>query len=1101
MRLDGNSRTQDSNPTGPEAGNLFDVILRVAQKQGGDDKPDYRMATDNEVWPDVRDTEIVDVPGEAKTKDGAAGEDVIAFKADGETVVVKRDVNPRLFEYIDGIKGMAGAEMNTMQQRDERILRNDETLPLQDLKDITAWMVDGKVLTYTAKDKDGNGIAISKELTPDFFDKVDALQKGNDKGFALKTDGALISPEDLAKAEILPPDERNGFIGLTVNGEKIHVSEEVTPEVYDQVATYQKSQADIKTSEDDGYKLAGPNDYPDDKDIVRWGMADEFDNGLIRFETKNGDKFVVSELTNKPLYDRIVEKAEGTQSGDVDSIRKDFGIPSPSELSVFEQKTDVDVDEKDAAKGKLTVSELATKSLIEDYRKGVEDGSIAKDDPRAKLVRALEAKSAFENGRGITGYEETQGLFGGTWRESNDKQTQLTGADMQDIINGHALDTSLEELFSDPTISKDYSAKMEDAIGKIDREGLEKKLEDLVFGKDSKYMEYIAELKERGLTHAAQADIAQVVQSLSALDPEKGKQAAAQLQTDALTMDLNNLVANPDTISEVNKTQATKDLFGLLKAIFKQESFDVPRRTIETIEKFIEGFINGNVDEKAVMKAVNGAAQEAAANGGHIPKESLDKYKAFIPMKDQEGFVGFLGKINSMGILGSLGGGVSLISGIYQLAGRGGALADTPIERLAVAKDFISFVGATSHFTTLGDSITKALGGEGKMADVLGLKQSVPEIWGDKGLNGQALKDSVSKNSYVLPEIELQDFDRFTTDATREINQAADRIATGKGVNGSKFIENFDPDVVDGVQTTVETQAKAAGLSNLDNLKNIGKTVTRVLGPVADTFGGIADIVLGAFTIKDAVASGSDLGKAAGSLQVIGGAAGLAAGGIGIAGAFGIGGAALGAAAAPLFLVGVALLGIGGIVGYFLDHEKKQKATDAEGKWYKDLADDGLLQGDWGDKVEYARYSSYRYEGRDAPDDESIYDFQKSEWEHFKETEQSNGSSSNRLDEDLHVDKEMAGYQREFYDENRDVIETIRSKWDDWNGKDSIVSDKDLRKYAADEGRAKEDREAAQFLLDNKGFFDLLDISAHDNGKDGKISNNDLNAWLGKVGA
>ena len=47
MRLDGNSRTQDSDPTGPEAGNLFDIILRVAQKQGGDDKPDYRMATVN----------------------------------------------------------------------------------------------------------------------------------------------------------------------------------------------------------------------------------------------------------------------------------------------------------------------------------------------------------------------------------------------------------------------------------------------------------------------------------------------------------------------------------------------------------------------------------------------------------------------------------------------------------------------------------------------------------------------------------------------------------------------------------------------------------------------------------------------------------------------------------------------------------------------------------------------------------------------------------------------------------------------------------------------------------------------------------------------
>lgn len=1101
MRLDNNSRTKDVNLPGADGQALFDTNLRVAQKREDQEKPAYRMATDNEVWPPVRQTEIVSVPEEAKTKHGATGDNVIAFKAGGEIVVVKRDVNPRLFDYIDGIKGMAGAEMNTFRQRDERILRNDETVPLQDLKDITAWSVDGKVLAYTATDKDGKGIAISKELTPDFFDQVDALNKGNAKGFTLKTDTALIAPEDLVKAEILPADERNDFVSLTVNGKKIQISETLTPDAYDQVTTFQKSQADINASEKAGYKLAGPTDYPDDKDIVAWGKPDDFANGIIRFEMKNGDKFVVSKATNKPLYDRIVEKAEGTQAADINAIREKFGLPPASDLSVFEQKTSVDADEKDASKGKLTVSELATKNLIEEYRKGVKDGSIGKDDPRAKLVRALEAKSAFENGRGITGYEEALGAFGSTWRNSSDKQTQLTSADMQDIIDGHALDTALVELFSDPTVSKDYSAKMEEAIGKIDREALEKKLEDLVFGKDSKYMEYIAELKEQGLSHAAKADIAQVVQSLSVLDPEKGKKAAAQLQTDALTMDLNNLVANPDSISEENRTQATKDLFGLLKAIFKSETFDTPRRTIETVEKFIEGFIKGNKDEKTVMKAITAAAEEAAANGGHLSKEQLEKYNAYIPVKDREGFAGFMGKINSMGILGSLGGGVSLISGIYQLAGRGGALADTPIERLAVAKDFISFIGATSHFVTLGDAITKQLGGEGKMAEVLGLKQTLPEIWGDKGLNGQALQDTVPKNSYTLPEIERQDFDRFTAETTREINQAADRISTGQGVNASNFVDSLDPDVVDSVQTTVETQARTAGLSNVDNLKNVGKTVIRVLSPVADAFGGIADIVLGAFTIKSAIESGSDLGKAAGSLQVIGGAAGLAAGGIGLAGAFGVAGAAASAAAAPLFLFGVAMVGIGGIISYFRDHEKKQDATDAEGQWYKDLAGDGLLQDDWGDKVEYARYSSYRYEERDAPDAESIYDYQKDEWAHFRETPSESGSSSNRLDEDLHITKEMADYRREFFDKNSDVIATIRAKWDDWNGRDVIVSDKDLRKIAADEKRSPKEREAAQFLLDNKGFFDFLDTNARGGGKDGKISTYDLNDWLEKVDA
>lgn len=135
---------------------------------------------------------------------------------------------------------------------------------------------------------------------------------------------------------------------------------------------------------------------------------------------------------------------------------------------------------------------------------------------------------------------------------------------------------------------------------------------------------------------------------------------------------------------------------------------------------------------------------------------------------------------------------------------------------------------------------------------------------------------------------------------------------------------------------------------------------------------------------------------------MVSGVAGGAAGAIGIAGLFGPLAAGLSAATGPLFLVGAALAGIGAIIGFFVDHEKKQKATDAEGQWFKDLADDGLLQGDWGDKVEYARYSIHHYGGRIAPEDVSLYEYQKDEWDYFHKTEQEDGSSSNRLNEDLH---------------------------------------------------------------------------------------------------
>jgi len=993
----------------------------------------------------------------------------------------------------------------------QKIDEDGQNEPPRDATDNEVWpepldtmvRADGDALVYQSND--GKSVRVQKDVNPELYAFLERLDKFNQSpdtrqnivDTLQKEDGArlLSRDEDMPELKDVQFASFEGDVAVvkTFDGKTIVVANQLAPDSFSRAADMARTLSDINLSEKEGYKLADSTFYPDDEMISVFGMADELENGLIRFETPDGDKYIVSKDLNKPLYDRVVEKADAWQEGDVDSIRNNYDLPSSSDLNVLEVKTDVDVDSEKPEDGKLSVSELATKSLIEKYQKGIDKGSIAKDDPRAKLVRAFEAKGAFENGRGITGYEEAKRPFGKTWRESDDKQTLLTSDDMHDIIDGNALDTSLEELFSNETISKDYSDSLNDALGRIDRDGLEKKLDDLVFGKDSKYMEYISDLKESGYTHAAQSDIAQVLQSLSILNPEKAQKAAAQLQTDALTMDLNGFISDPGKVSDDNKSQAMKDLFGLLKSIFKQETLDLPRRTIETIDKFINGVINGKTDEKSVLKAVQEAAAEAGKNGGHLSKEGLEKYSAYVPLSDREGFAGFMGKLNSMGILGSMGGGISLISGIYQLAGKGGQLADTPLERLAVAKDFISFVGATQHFATLGDSIIKTLGGNTKMVDILGLKTSVPDIWGKDGLWGKKIEESIPTNSYQLPEIEQEDWNKWTADTSAALDEAAEKVAKGNPPTSS--LGDISTTAVDGVQATLESQAEAAGIKNTSGLKNVGKTVLRVLSPVADTFGGIADVVLGAFTIKDGIKNGSDLGKAAGSLQVIGGAASLTAGGIGLAGAFGVGGAALGAAAAPLFLVGVAVLGIAGIIGFFVEHEKKQKLTNGEGQWYKDLAADGLLQSDWAEKVEYARYSIHKYDGRDAPDNESLFEYQKREWEHFKETPQDGGSSSNRLDKDMHIDKSMADYRRDYYDSHHDVIDRIISYWDDWNGRDSIVSDKDLRKISSDENRSTEEREAAQFLLDDNGFFDMLDTLAKGGSTDGKVSTGDLDRW------
>ena len=75
------------------------VAKRVAESAGNPpsgegSNQDYRMATNNEVWPPVEKITIVDVPEKAKTEDGAT--DAVAYKADGdkEITVIRRDDNP-----------------------------------------------------------------------------------------------------------------------------------------------------------------------------------------------------------------------------------------------------------------------------------------------------------------------------------------------------------------------------------------------------------------------------------------------------------------------------------------------------------------------------------------------------------------------------------------------------------------------------------------------------------------------------------------------------------------------------------------------------------------------------------------------------------------------------------------------------------------------------------------------------------------------------------------------------------------------------------------------------------------------------------------------
>ncbi|MGN2430640.1 hypothetical protein [Pseudomonas syringae] len=883
----------------------------------------YRRAGDNEVWPPVFGTTVGPL--------NEAGPGTLRYEHNGEKVVVARDDNPKLFDYLKALQSVvADPEKRSAMEKavNEGQILADGNTPLPGLNDIVEfhWIPGQEQSQISYRNQQGETVVVTQALTPDLFEKVTTLHDAWNK---------------------------------------------------------------INSSREEGYKLAEPNDFLKNQDITI-GSPDELGSGLIRFESGDG-KFIVSKDASPQLYDDVVEKWNALGTGNISDTRTRYNLPAVADVDLMGQKTGVKADKDDEKSEELNVGELATKELLDQYREGVKKGDIAKDDPRAKLVRAIEAQAAYDNGRGLTGYEEAQGAFGGTWREFDSKQTQLSSADMHDIIDGGKLQEQLTTLFSDPTVQQDYQTKMTDALDKVpNKDEIKQKLLDLTANPD--YVLYLKDLKKQGLGQEAQKDLSDTLSSLALVDPEGASKAAQSIQADGLTSDLNDLVADPSKISDENNALATKDLFGLLKAELKGFLVDMPRFLQPTFEKFIQEGVVGNAKPADIAKALKEVG-DAYQKNGKVSEDDIKTAlsKPYIPVADRGKLGEIFNTLNSKGVMGSVAAGVSLFSAIYQMVGNGGKLGETPIQRLGIAKDFLSFAGGASHFVRLADQVGDLMG-KGGLVDMLGLDKTLPEIWGKEnfGKTKEVRVSGISASN--LSEI------RTALDATDDYRLSS---TLGDMAGGAEAERQAMGGITQRLSDAV--QASGAKLPSATASKIAG-SVVKVLGPATDLAGGFADIVLGAFTIKDGVKSGDKLAQAAGGLQIAGGAFGASAGVLGTAALVGAGGAAATALAGPFFLVGVAIAVVGGIIGYFVDHNKKQKASENENDWYRDLAADGLLQADWGDKVEYAHYSIHHYQEREAPADDSLFRFQSAEWQHFDETPQKDGSSTNRLDSELHVE-------------------------------------------------------------------------------------------------
>lgn len=654
-----------------------------------------------------------------------------------------------------------------------------------------------------------------------------------------------------------------------------------------------------------------------------------------------------------------------TDNSAIDTARRDHDLPAASETDIQSMETS-EVDPNDSSRN-LSVSELTWQNLINDWKQGIEDGTIAEDDERAQFYRALRAQGALENGLDMTSLDISTGQ----------SLEHATGDDLSAIIDGEKLDQRLGELFASDAVQKDYQSALAGAVDKVENaDEIAANLEAMAFSED--YVSYIAELRANGQGELAEADISQTYSALAALFPateesDKAAEFAQSLQLDASIVDLDNLIANPDQINDANLATATQDTVKMILTALKRGGVDIPRRTAETIDKFVNEYLNNQQTAKNFGKALQQLGDLFQKNGkvtqGDIDNLMKDGVYKALNEKTNGGMLSLISTLNSNGALGSAGGLISLASGIYQLAGKGGSLADTPEERLAIAKDMISFFGASQHFVNLGSNIIDKVGGT-QVNAMLGLDKSLPDIWGQDKAKGKA------------PAPDSEAWVRFADNLQEIVDSAPvadrDKLAKKLDLSGDELGK-----VMDGME---KGYVARPGLPGATDLTRGISSFLRVLDAGANITTGVMDTVLGGLMIKRGADSNDGATIAQGAITVAAGAFGTAGGGSAMAALRGIGFAR--AAAGPLFWVSAALT-LATLPFAIVQDIKYNNALDAHrddlNDLFASLDGDGLLKQDGLDKYTFLDAYMYGYGQRDAPDDESIFDYRGDEYEFYAE--------------------------------------------------------------------------------------------------------------------
>ena len=1110
--------TTPTRVTGQTGNSEFDDKLREAQSKGGqldekgieaykehrgpylDGKPP--LAESDHQW---KEEDIVNVENQWLSSSGhrlSLWDDLlIVTMKNGDQVLVHAGVNPRLHQVAK--EKMDGGDVKGAPQWTEKDISDEQTL----------WLGQ--------REAGGFEVVTSAEQIPELGDlrfiedgylDMSAAVYHPGQGFqlTLDKDGAY--------------GEEGTALFTTGDGKKYAVSEELSPEAYEKVKELSAARDKIeKKIDDEGYKvMSARDDIPVATDGTK---VETIAPGIKAVETPRKGKFIVIESLTPEHFANLEGVQVEKQQGVADKTFEDHDLPPAKDTDLMQAATSEEKDGKPKS-----VGELYYEKLKDEYK------DKPSDSKEARYLRLLEARAMLNGGFQFLPYTTTDGgVWDSTVTSYGKDGKEMSPAEMRGIVDEGKLGEELLELMTDEDIAADNERLLNEAIDKVeDKDGFKDKLAETL--RDPEYKKALEEL-EKDNPEAAAARYSGDMQSLSLLDPDLAAQIDAEFKFGIPIDKLNELYADGiDGVGEEALEKATSDgVSTVLTALMTNVSG--AKRGVDIFNYYFGGGKEKgqakpelNAEEQKVVSAAQDAREpltqlikdkaralinDPSGQSTSITQKDVDKALEKVPLDKRSGVAGVIGTLGKTGVLSSTAGMISMVAGIYKLADGGLNFGETPAERIEAAKNFVTTISVISPMATMVTGAYEELFRKPNAAEALGLGKSLKETVWDKHFPP---KTDASKP----PAIELQDMPE---------------IGLGKKFTADDFWSNFDevtrssrPSIEDQIKTLPEADREQVlknfenfigdtkGVSKSDRLRWVGGALSAI-GGMADVGGGVLDLVLGGMGIdKLRKEGGSPEEFAAKSLQIVSGVSTLVMGGAGLASAVGVGSAVTaGIVGATAGAVGAVLGFIGAVIGGVIALKKSEETVEKVRDYFRELDKDGVLEKEWGDKLNYLVHMSYEYnyyEGKfedrfDAwyPEDIPVWEAQPEHYKEFTENVAKDGHigddwfRDNMQDLVTHNDK----FDADFYRDNKDKIDRLVDNWEQWQGSDDIISDKDFNKLIDGDDRfenSKEDIEAVEFLMENKEFFEFLDtIRFHPNNtkSDGKISRRDLDKWLDQV--